>query len=146
MGEIKYRTQHREELLSYLKTIRGQHFTVADLHAHFLEIGKPMGTTTVYRQLERLVDDGVVSKYVIDPNTSACFEYTGEKQEREEQLCVHCKCERCGRLIHLHCEEMQMIELHLRAHHHFLWNPLRTVFYGICEDCRAEKKRKNFLK
>lgn len=133
--EMKYKTQHREELLSYLKTIKGQHFTVAEVYTHFQEMGKPIGTTTLYRQLEKLVNDGVVSKYVIDRKSSACFEYTGTEETEREEICVHCKCESCGKLIHLHCEEMQMVEEHLKRQHGFQWNPMKTVFYGICEEC-----------
>ena len=44
--------------------------------------------------------------------------------------------EKCGKLIHLHCGEMELIEEHLLSRHGFSWNPMRTVFYGICGDCR----------
>lgn len=141
MGEIQYRTQHREELIKYLRSIKGQHFTVADIHSHFKSSGKPMGTTTIYRQLERLLKEGAVSKYVIDQNTPACFEYIGDDDlGGDEQQCFHCKCESCGRLIHLHCDEMRMIEGHLKEHHHFILNPLRTVLYGLCENCQRDVK------
>ena len=29
-----------------------------------------------------------------------------------------------------------LVIMHLQEEHHFTLNPLRTVFYGICEDCR----------
>ena len=48
-----------------------------------------------------------------------------------------CKCEKCGKLTHMHCEELEGIGEHLYEHHGFVLNPLRTVFYGVCEDCAA---------
>ena len=35
-----YKTKHREEILNYLKTIPGVHFTAADICRHFREQGK----------------------------------------------------------------------------------------------------------
>ena len=52
--------------------------------------------------------------------------------------CFHCKCEKCGKLIHLHCEELQEIQSHLLGEHGFQLDPRRTVLYGLCEGCRAE--------
>ena len=83
-----YKTQHKEELLSYLSTCPGMHFTVSDLVSHFREEGKPIGTTTVYRQLERLCEKGVVNKYIIDQNSPACFEYVGEGERRRKSIPV----------------------------------------------------------
>jgi Fur family ferric uptake transcriptional regulator len=97
--------------------------------------GSPIGTATVYRQLERMVDEGLVQKYTIDANTPACFEYVGADSHAGE-ACFHCKCEKCGRLIHLHCEELQGLSEHIREHHGFRINPMRTVFYGLCDACR----------
>ena len=51
------------------------------------------------------------------------------------------KCELCGRLIHLECDELEELGGHLKAEHGFVINPLRTVFYGLCTDC-ADKKVK----
>ena len=135
-----YNTRQREALLTYLSNAPGRHITVADVCAHFHERGETIGTTTVYRQLERLVDEGLVSKYILDGNTPACFEYVGAQAHRRGgrgQACFHCKCERCGRLIHMQCDELEGIGAHLYEHHGFALNPMRTVFYGVCGDCRA---------
>ena len=91
--------------------------------------------TSVYRQLERMVDEGIVNKYILDANTPACFEYVPEHAGHENEICFHAKCEKCGKLIHLNCEELTCIQEHLREHHQFTLDPLRTVFYGICEQC-----------
>ena len=135
----KYRTKHSAELIAYLQSIPGRHFTVGDVGDYFKTQGTPMGTTTIYRQLDRLVDEGLVNKYIIDATSPACFEYVGEAHADPEEVCFHCKCEKCGRLIHLHCGELEMIRQHLMAEHHFAVNPLRTVFYGLCSDCMARE-------
>lgn len=138
----QYKTKQREALFSYFASIPGRHFTVNDVCAYFRAQGCPIGMTTVYRQLDRMVDEGLVNKYIIDANTPACFEYIGEASHCTEETCFHCKCEKCGTLIHLHCEELEGISAHLMEHHRFVLDPLRTVFYGICEKCAGTSGNK----
>ncbi len=131
----KYRTKQRECLLRYLETVPGVHITAGDVCDYFKRQGAPIGQSTIYRQLERLVDEGIVKKYIIDGNSPACFEYVDAESHADAEICFHCKCEKCGKLIHLHCEELEDIQVHLYEEHRFRMNPVRTVFYGLCEDC-----------
>ncbi len=134
----KYKTKQKEILLSYLESVPGVHFTANDVCCHFKSQGAEIGQSTVYRQLESLVDEGIINKYVIDPNSPACFEYVAREDHEQEGVCFHCKCEKCGNLIHLHCEELEEVRKHLNKDHGFTVDIIRTVFYGICEDCAAE--------
>ncbi len=134
--KAQYKTKQRAELQEYLASTKGKHFTAADICAHFKNREKHIGTTTVYRRLEELVNAGEVKKYFIDETSSACFEYIGDGAPQAERCaCYHLKCEKCGRLIHLECDEITALETHITEHHGFRIDPVRTVFYGICEDC-----------
>ena len=130
----KYQTRQKCELLSYLENQPGRHLTAQDVCDGLSELGTPMGLTTVYRQLEVLMAEGLVNKYTLD-GKCACFEYVPRDSHLAGE-CFHCKCERCGKLYHMHCKELETIAEHLAEEHHFRLNPLRTVFYGICEDCQ----------
>ncbi len=132
----KYTTKQRNILLDFLKSKPGVHFTAADVYDHFNEQEGSISKATVYRQLERLVEEGILNKYIIDANSPACFEYVGEDSHEYCDVCFHCKCEGCGRLIHLHCDELEEIQVHLYETHNFKLDPLRTVFYGLCDKCR----------
>lgn len=138
MQKAQYKTKQMAELLSYLESVRGSHVTVSDICRHFSDQGITIGTTTVYRQLDRMVQQGLVAKYTVDATSSACFEYIGGKTD-DKPTCLHCKCECCGRLIHLHCDEAINLGHHILEHHDFQINPLRTVFYGICSSCRTQQ-------
>ncbi len=107
--------------LSYLRTVEGTHVTVADVCLHFKEQGITIGTTTVYRNLEKMVEQGLVAKYNVDGTSSACFEYLGAEEHCHKTSCFHCKCEKCGKLIHLHCEDVVKLEQHLMDSHGFRW-------------------------
>ena len=141
----KYKTRQRELLIDYLKTVPGKHITAGDICEYFKIQGSPIGQSTVYRQLEELVNEGLLNKYNLSSSGAACFEYIGEDSHCDEGTCFHCKCEKCGKLIHMHCEELIGIQHHMEEDHQFRLDPLRTVFYGICEEC-AEENGKNKLR
>lgn len=132
--KTKYNTKQRDLILTYLKTVPGEHITAAEICTHFRSIGIQIGMSTVYRQLERLVDEGTVRKFIIDSNSPACFEYEGG-DDGEPAACFHCKCVKCGKVIHLKCSEIQYIQEHLFEEHRFKMSESRTVFYGLCENC-----------
>lgn len=134
-----YKTKQREIMLAYLESRPGVHITAADVYDHFRAQGVTIGQSTVYRQLEKFVDDGILNKYVLESGRSACFEYVGMSVHKKNETCFHCKCEKCGKLIHLKCEELEEIGKHLYSEHKFKLDPLRTVFYGMCDDCLESK-------
>ncbi|HAG04675.1 MAG TPA: Fe2+/Zn2+ uptake regulation protein [Lachnospiraceae bacterium] len=134
-----YKTKQHEELLDYLKTMEGKHITVGDISSYFKSVGKPIGTATIYRHLEKMVNDGTVNKYTLDSSSSACFEYLGDNSH-QGSFFIHYKCESCGKLIHLHCDEFRLLEKHLLEHHNFTVNTKKTIIYGICNECKEKQK------
>lgn len=130
-----YRTSQKEMILDYIEKYPQEHFTAADLFMYLKQDGNRIGLTTVYRHLDRLVDEGILIKSVVDENTPACFELSGHEGSSHSS-CYHCKCLKCGKLIHLHCDEIAKLEQHILADHNFMVMPERTVFFGICRECR----------
>lgn len=130
----EYTTKQNQFLLSFLQKKHGRHVTVKEIMAYCEKHQVHVSQATVYRRLEKLVKDGSVAKYVIDETTSACFAYIGE-EEKQEINTFHCKCMKCGKLYHIHCDEFAQIEGHLKQAHGFAIDPTRTVLYGICDTC-----------
>lgn len=137
-GKNHYRTRQRGQIAAYLQARPGQHVTAAELCAHFAAQGVQMGKATVYRHLDLMVEEGLVTRYTVDGTTGACYAYTGPHAAEEVHACYHCKCSRCGALIHLHCEEVEHLRRHMLDHHGFALDPRRTVFYGVCARCAAD--------
>ncbi|MBQ8068418.1 MAG: transcriptional repressor [Solobacterium sp.] len=137
MNGTRYKTKQREELLDYLKTLRGTHVTAGELSEHFRTCENPIGKATVYRTLEQFVEEGIVYKYIIDAGNSACYEYVPEEEHDHHGTCFHCKCEVCGQLFHMHSEELEKMQKELNSRYHFAVDPRRTVFYGVCGNCTA---------
>ena len=135
MGIIKYKTKQQELLLSCFKAMQGRHFTAEDVAAYFQKQNISIGIATIYRQIEKFVAMGAVQKYFLGEQNAACFEYMGEECHKEVSH-FHLKCEKCGTLIHLECHDLENLSSHLMAEHGFALDPFRTVFYGLCENCR----------
>ena len=136
MQKSVYKTKQQDFLISYLHEMKGKHFTAEDVRTHFESKQISIGIATIYRQLEKLVADGTLQKYFIDEHSAACFEYSGENCKAEVPH-FHLKCEQCGNLFHVECEEIQELSVHLQKEHGFAINPFRTVLYGICNACKA---------
>ena len=139
--KVKYKTKQREKMQEFLKENTGKHFTAYDVCDYFKNKGEAIGTTTVYRQLDTLVKEGVIKKYLFDESSSACFEYDEAHDHAGHRMCYHLKCTECGKLIHLKCEEIEMFEHHIFEHHGFAIDSTRTVFYGLCEECAKKAKK-----
>ncbi|MBO4678400.1 MAG: transcriptional repressor [Lachnospiraceae bacterium] len=138
-AKSKYNTRQKEILIKYLQNSKSAHVSASDVCEYLKNQGESIGQSTVYRQLERLVDEGIVNKYSFDSTSPACFEYVGSESHAKAGTCFHCRCEKCGKLIHLHCEELEEIGGHLLKDHGFRLNTMRTVLYGVCEDCAGEE-------
>lgn len=136
--KINYKIKQRDELLEYVKSTKGSHFTVEDVSSYFKNKSTPIGTATIYRCIEKMLSEHVISKYIIDEHSAACFEYTGSDEEEHKQNHFHLKCEKCGKLIHLVCSELNAISNHIMEEHGFAIDSFRTVFYGTCQECKNE--------
>ncbi len=131
-----YNTKGRQIILDLVRSSDDGHITAAAVSQKLAESGASLGTATIYRQLEKLADEGVLRKYFIDGVPAACFELVEKHNDCDTH--VHFKCEECGELCCIDCEEMKAIEKHFAAEHGISIDPVRTVLYGKCKACREK--------
>ena len=136
-GGMQYKTKNRDALIAYLQTREGEHVTVNEIHDHFRAIGSTMGVATIYRNLEKMVADGQMRKYVVDSGSAACFEYSGAQHGHARF--IHCKCEKCGRILHIDRSEIEEMARLLEERSGFRMDNVQTVLYGVCGECKSEK-------
>lgn len=136
-----YKTKQKDEITRCLSSFGEEHFTAADVVARLAGAGSAIGQATVYRTIDRLAASGELRKYIVDGSTAACYQNSGGKTGCREHF--HLKCEVCGRLIHVECDELAKIALHMEKEHGFAVDSSKTVFYGICRECRKIKAGEN---
>ena len=132
--EAGYNTKQKENLLEYLIKNKQKNNNVQEISAFLSAEGTPVGVATIYRQLDRLVEQGLVRKYSFDGKTSACYQYIEDDEQCRSHF--HLKCLSCGRLIHLDCDHLADLTRHIEEEHGFDIDYSQTVFYGVCSDCK----------
>lgn len=130
---LKYKTKHGEAIENYFKSLEGKHTTAGDIASYFEEIGQTIGLTTIYRQLDILVERGKLNKYNLDNVSGACYQYIAD-EDKDRQ--IHFKCEDCGHIIHINCSVIEGLPDHIDREHSFQINPMKTLFYGRCSACK----------
>ena len=131
----QYQTRQKEVVEEAFMRLGGKHTTVDELTRLLAKSGNAVGRTTVYRTLERLVQTGQARKYSAVQGESACYQPVADHGCQEH---FHLKCESCGRLIHMSCSQMDFLTKHVAAEHGFRVDPLKTVLYGVREDCQKQ--------
>lgn len=127
-----YQTKQRAAILALLTQCRA-HMTADDIVRQLQERGLAVGKSTVYRYLDKLIEQGSVRRYVIEEGMPACYEYCAEADACSSHY--HLKCTQCGRLLHVECETLRELNAHVRQHHGFLVDGSKTVLYGLCAHC-----------
>lgn len=136
MRQSGYKTKQKSAIMQCIQCVGDKHFTIDDICKMLSKSGEAVGRTTVYRLVERLSGEGVLRKYSAAAGESACYQYVKEKHHCHEHF--HLKCEKCGNLIHMECDELEGLVAHIKSHHGFSLNPLKTVIYGVCEGCATK--------
>ena len=128
---VTYMTRQQKAVLECIETCEGGYTSAAALTEQLHRQGQAVGLTTVYRQLEKLAAQGLVHKIVTDEGT--CYQYCNCARHQD---CFLLKCEKCGKITHVDCEQLSPLYRHLEAEHHFSVDPRRTMLYGVCSACR----------
>ena len=130
---MTYMTRQQKAVLDGIASRPGGCATAAELTELLHAQGESVGMTTVYRQLERLAQQGLVHKIITDEG--AHYQYCHAHGD-----CFLLKCEKCGTIRHMDCSHLGELYGHILAEHHFAINPRRTLFYGLCETCQEAQR------
>ena len=130
---MKYKTKNRSKIIEFLKSKENEHLTIQEIQNYLPDIPQ----ATLYRIIESLVNEGIVRKYFLSPNSSCCFQYADCHIDHQH---FHLVCEQCGKLIHLDCDEVDHLIEHLKADHNFTVDVSRVNLYGLCDKCARNKR------
>lgn len=130
-----YKTKQRDSILNLLTNNKDEHLTADEVYERLKMLGSCVGKSTVYRYLDRLVSEGTVRKFIVDDINGACFQFIDSQNECQEHF--HLKCSDCGVLFHVECNYLNNMNKHIYKHHNFKIDNLKTVLYGLCEECSS---------
>ena len=131
MGERRtYRTRQRELLEGCLAEHEDRYLTVRDIEAILDAAGTHVGATTLYRNLEQMVERGEVTKFI---GTGSEARYRKAGASSYGQLV----CLDCGGVEWLECDMLGAFSMHVRSDHGFAMEPSKVMLYGHCAACRS---------
>lgn len=93
-----------------------------------------LGQATVYRNVNRLVEEGSVRKISL-PNAVDC--YDGNIREH-----YHLICEKCGKLIDVFDDEIINYFNTLKKRHNIIINRYLVLLEGVCKKCLEKNTNK----
>ena len=76
---MSYETKQSKLVYDFLEKNSEKHFSAEDVYFAIKENGGNIGRTTVYRQLDRLVDENKARKFFSGDKDSCCYQFEGEK-------------------------------------------------------------------
>ncbi len=130
----EYKTRQGEALLKFFEKNGDRHFTAAEIESALASCGEKLGKATVYRRLDRLVEEGLVRRFIGEDEKSACYQYAGGDGCKNH---FHLKCLSCGALFHVECDYLDEMQAHVLEHHGFSVDAAKITLCGVCEKCRS---------
>ena len=121
-----YNTKQKDIIINKIKNIN-KDFTIKDIYN---ELDGNVGLTTIYRLVDKLVDEGLISKDIKDNIT---YYHYLEKCDNHNHF--YLKCEKCGMVIHIDCDCIIDLSNHILNHHKFKLNQDHIIINGICNNC-----------
>lgn len=132
-----YQTKQRDLILNFLKENKGRHMTAEQISLHFKNLNASVGQTTIYRHLDKFIEEGLVYRYETGQGIGACYLY--EKEDDESPSHYHLICDGCGQLLHVECDFLDELSMHIQDKHRFKINRCKTVLHGCCDHCAEAK-------
>ena len=123
-----YNTKQKELILNIIKNEK-KSFTIKDIYE---KVNNNTGLTTIYRLVDKLVNDGLLIKEISKDNIT----YYQYLEECKEENHFYLKCNKCGRLIHIDCDCIKDLTNHITKEHNFILNKENIILNGLCNKCK----------
>ena len=123
-----YRTEQRKMIENYLIEKKDKFINAEEILQYMKKNNHIVGLTTIYRFLNLLEQNNNVRIEI--RNHTKYYQYISD------ECChhYHLKCKKCGKTIHLDCEEFEEVNEHIQNEHKFKLDN-NTIIYGTCNVC-----------
>lgn len=124
-----YKTNQRRELTAFLRDNHDNPMSAAQISECV-----NMSVSAVYRNLEVLENEGMVTRYAKDGCREILYRYTASE---ECTGMIHLCCTVCGRTFHMNCDACKLLVDALYEHDGFEADITKTIIHGVCRECRS---------
>lgn len=121
-------TKQKQVILDYLKSDKN-HPTIQEIHTKIQNNNSKVGIATVYRNINKLVDEKQINKLQIGDVSH----YDGNVTPHD-----HFICKNCGKIIDLFDNNYDSLIKDVENKHQLKIEQLSILYEGICEECNDE--------
>lgn len=121
-------TKQKQVILDYLKSDK-KHPTIQEIHTKIQNNNSKVGIATVYRNINKLVDEKQINKLQIGDVSH----YDGNITPHD-----HFICKNCGKIIDLFDNNYDSLIKDVENKHQLKIEQLSILYEGICEECNDE--------
>jgi Fur family ferric uptake transcriptional regulator len=135
----RYLRDHRQpvtrqrELIAETVFFSEDHLSVEAVQRRLKDKGVRVGTATIYRALDVLVDSGLVKAHDFGEGFKRYEPMTG--QGRHEHLI----CVKCGKVLEFSNEQLERMLPIIADEHLFQHQRHRVEVFGVCQDCQGRE-------
>lgn len=129
-----YDTEQRRTLLKIFEENPDRQFSAREL-CELCVNERPdlkINTSTVYRLLSRLVEEGKTERSASPDGRQLLYRYTCACECIEH---IHLKCTRCGQIRHIEDEDAEKSLVEAMKKCHFNLDEKKSLIVGVCENC-----------
>lgn len=127
-------TRERRVILGHVLDTRG-HFDVDELLASFRRAGHDVSRATLYRNLPRLIEAGIIHKLEM-ARGQARYELMVGRHHHDHLICLG-----CGRIFEFESPEVERIQSEVCRRRRFQMTGHTHQIRGYCAACARERRR-----
>ena len=128
-----YKTKHKDEIVGLLSVRSDASFSAGDIYESLVAEGIAISKSTVYRQLDSLIEAGLIKRFYSSSNDEYCYRYVGSECKKIDYYTFHC--EKCGKVVNVSKEDLGSLSTLLLSKYSFNIKAENSVLSGVCEGC-----------
>ena len=133
----KYNTNQKKLLADFLQSNKEKEYTIEEIVSEMTKVPDSPGKSTIYRLIGKMLENGDVRRYESHDKKNFVYQYNDIRPDCCNHF--HLKCIKCGRLIHMECEQLEAVKQHVLEDHGFIIGG-EQVINGICVNCSNLEK------
>lgn len=134
----QYNTQQKTILTEFLTKHADRPFMIEELADELAKEypEKPPGKSTLYRLINKLVEEGTVKRFVKGNSRHFLYQLAGGEDCHHH---LHMKCTECGKLLHMNHEQSEAVMTAIFGGSSFEVDREQTTIFGKCADCNIKR-------
>lgn len=129
-----YNTGQRRRLLAFFESHRDERLSAEQIAEMISSEGGEISLSAIYRNIERLEQEGLLRRDASSDGRKAVFQYMGGSCADH----LHLQCTGCGDVIHLDDDATDAMRRAVSSCGEFSIDERKTVLYGRCKKCSGQ--------